>query len=86
MMPVEPVQLSWVIILSGMVFRGDTLNRSSVSWANVAASVKWPPEALFLVVVTIKPARANNAIDKMTKATSISIKVKPFVFLKGFKV
>jgi hypothetical protein len=52
----------------------------------VAASVKWPPEALFLVVETIKPARANNAIDKMTNATSISIKVKPFLFLEGFKV
>jgi hypothetical protein len=44
-----------------------------------------PPAELFLVVVTIKPARDNSAIDKMTKATSTSTKVKPFDFLNRLK-
>jgi hypothetical protein len=84
-MPVEPTGLSVVVILSGILIRGDTLNRSSMSCANVAASVRWPPEALFLVVETIKPAKANNAIDKITKETSTSTNVKPFDMFEGFK-
>jgi hypothetical protein len=71
--------------LAEIVLKGSNLNRSSLSWASVAASVKWPPAALFPVVVAIKPARDNSAMDKMTKATSTSIKVKPFDFLKTFK-
>ena len=67
------------------MFKGDNLNRSSASCATVAASVMWPPAELFLVVVAIKPAKDSSAIDKMTKATSTSIKVNPFDFLKRFK-
>jgi hypothetical protein len=43
----------------------------------VAASVKWPPIELFLVVVTIKPAKANKDMDKMTKDIKTSINVNP---------
>jgi hypothetical protein len=56
-----------------------------MSWANVAASVKWLPQELFLVDWTISPARANNEIDRITKATSTSIKEKPFDFFESFK-
>ena len=49
----------------------------------VAASVIRPPKELFFVVVTISPARANRAIDKMTKETKISIKVNPFDLVRG---
>jgi len=52
----------------------------------VTASVKWPPKELFLVVVTIKPAKANNEIDKITKAISTSINEKPFDLLERVKV
>jgi hypothetical protein len=52
----------------------------------VAASVKWPPAALFLVVVAIKPAIDSSAIDKRTKAIKISSNVKPSGFLKHLKV
>jgi hypothetical protein len=54
-----------------------------VSWAKVAASVKCPPPELFIVVVAINPARARSDTDRMTKATRISINVKPFDFLKS---
>jgi hypothetical protein len=52
-------------------------NSSNLSWLNVAASVICPPAELFLVVVTMSPARAKRAKERMHKATTISIRVKP---------
>jgi hypothetical protein len=52
----------------------------------VTASVKWPPKELFLVVVTIKPAKANSETDRITKAISTSINEKPFGLLEHLKV
>jgi hypothetical protein len=60
------------------------LNSSNLSWANVAASVIWPPKELFFVDWTIKPAKAKKVTDKMTKAIRISINEKPFDFMKLF--
>jgi hypothetical protein len=53
------------------------LNLSNLSWANVAASVMWPPKEVFCDVVPIKAAKANKEMDKMTMAIKISINVKP---------
>jgi hypothetical protein len=44
-----------------------------------------PPKELFFVVVTIKPARANNETDRIISDTRISINVKPSDFVKYFK-
>jgi len=52
----------------------------------VTASVRWPPKELLLVVVTIKPAKANNETDKITNAISTSISENPLDFLKRLKV
>ncbi|MBP1696428.1 MAG: hypothetical protein H6Q41_1616 [Deltaproteobacteria bacterium] len=57
------------------------LNLSKASWAKVEASVILCPNELFFVVWTIKPARANNAIDNMTIAISTSTSEKPFGIL-----
>jgi hypothetical protein len=46
----------------------------------------WLPKALFLVVVTIKPARANKEKERMTRATNTSINVKPLDLMSGFKI
>ena len=62
------------------------LNSSSLSWAKVAASVTFPPNALFLVVVTMRPASANKETDRMTRVISTSNNVKPFDWVDGFKV
>jgi hypothetical protein len=61
-------------------------NSSNLSWANVAASVIRPPKELFLVVCTIKPAKAKKVTDKMTKAIRISINEKPFDFMELFNL
>jgi hypothetical protein len=60
------------------------LSSSSLSWANVAASVSRPPTALFFVVVVINPANASNEIAKMTKEMRTSMSVKPFDFKELF--
>ncbi len=52
----------------------------------MTASVRWPPKELVLVVVTIKPAKANNETDKMTKAISTSMSENPFDFIVRFNV
>jgi hypothetical protein len=49
----------------------------------VAASVKWLPNELFLVDVTIKPARPNRAMDNITNAINTSIKENPFSLING---
>jgi hypothetical protein len=45
-----------------------------------------PPKELFLVVESIKPARANRAIAKINKAMITSISEKPFVLFNTFNV
>jgi hypothetical protein len=62
------------------------LSLSKASWANVEASVILFPNELLLVVWTIKPARANSAMDNMTIATSTSISEKPLGILDGVNV
>jgi hypothetical protein len=52
----------------------------------VTPSVKWPPKELFLVVVTIKPAKANSETDRITNAISTSINENPFGLLEHLKV
>jgi len=43
----------------------------------------WPPNALFFVVVTMRPARANKEKERMTRATNTSINVNPLDFING---
>ncbi len=78
-MPVAPFALS--IFDPDVVGRsrahGVALNSSILSWAKVAASVTEFPEALFRVVVTMSPARANKETDKMTSVIITSSKVNP---------
>jgi len=62
------------------------LNLSKASWAKVEASVILFPNELFLVVWTIKPAKANNDIDNITIAISTSISEKPLDILGGVNV
>jgi len=69
-----------------MLLYGRPLNLSKASWAKVEASVILLPNELFLVVWTIKPAKANNVIDKITIAISTSISEKPLDFLDGTNV
>jgi hypothetical protein len=52
----------------------------------VAASVMLLPKELFLVVATIRPARANRAIDKMNKAIRASMSENPFALLNDFNL
>jgi hypothetical protein len=52
----------------------------------VEASVKLLANELFLVVWTIKPAKANSVIDKITIAISTSISEKPLDILGGANV
>ena len=59
---------------------------SNLSWAKVAASVIWPPEALFLVEVAINPASANRETDKMIRVMRTSIRVNPLDVDKVFNV
>jgi hypothetical protein len=60
------------------------LNSSNLSWAKVAASVIVVPYALFFVVVTIKPARANKEKERMIMATNTSSNVNPFDLTSSF--
>jgi hypothetical protein len=46
----------------------------------------WPPNELFLVVVTIKPARASRDIARMNRAITTSISEKPFDLMDVFIV
>jgi hypothetical protein len=52
-------------------------NSSSLSWPRVTASVICPPEAVFRVVVTMRPARASKETDRITRVIITSSKVKP---------
>jgi hypothetical protein len=52
----------------------------------VEASVICPPKELFLVVVTINPARANSAMARMSRAIITSTREKPFDLIITFKV
>jgi hypothetical protein len=45
-----------------------------------------PPKELFLVVVTINPARANRQMARMNRAITTSIREKPFDLFNTFKV
>jgi hypothetical protein len=45
-----------------------------------------PPKELFLVVVTINPARAKRDTARMSKATRTSNRVKPLDLFNAFKV
>jgi hypothetical protein len=64
--------------------KGVARNSSNLSCASVAASVMWPPTELFLVVVTINPASANKAKERMKRAINVSIRVKPPDFTMAF--
>jgi hypothetical protein len=71
---------------AAMLAHGAALSCSSLSIANVVASVMCPPKELFFVVEIIKPARANRAMAKMNKAMITSISEKPFDLLSTFNV
>lgn len=62
------------------------LSLSKASCAKVEASVILFPNELLLVVWTIKPARANRAMDNITIATSTSTSEKPLGILDGVNV
>jgi hypothetical protein len=57
-----------------------------MSWANVEASVMCPPKELFLVVVTINPARAKREMARMSRAIRTSTIENPLDLLNTFKV
>jgi hypothetical protein len=46
----------------------------------------WPAKELFLVVVTINPARAKRDMARMSRAIRTSTREKPFDFFSTFKV
>jgi hypothetical protein len=46
----------------------------------------WLPKALFFVVVTMRPARANKEKERMTRAINTSINVNPLHLMSGFKI
>jgi hypothetical protein len=81
--PVEPSAVSFPVTTPA---HGDTLSCSNLSWANVEASVMWPPKELFLVVVIISPARAKRDMARMSRAIRTSTIEKPFDLIDNFIV